>query len=77
MISSVGLGMAGGIFLHPDFGVDKTNKLIRKAHKWASRATLALAWVTAVGGLLQLTSDPLVLALYALPLVSLVPFTLI
>jgi hypothetical protein len=23
--------LAGGIFLHPDFGVDKTNKMIRYA----------------------------------------------
>jgi hypothetical protein len=77
IISAVGLGLAGSIFLHPDFGIDKTNQLIRKAHKLASRGTLMLAWVTALGGLLQLTSDPVTLALYALPLVALVPFTLI
>lgn len=75
--SCVGLGLAGGIFLHPDFGVDKTNQLIRKVHKTASRLTLIFAWLTAVGGLLQLTSDVTTIAMYALPLVALVPFTLI
>jgi hypothetical protein len=29
---SIGLGMAGGIFLHPDFGIDKNNKLICDGH---------------------------------------------
>jgi hypothetical protein len=76
-VSFVSLGLAGGIFLHPDFGIDKTNSLIRKAHKWASRATIALAWITALGGLLQLGAKPWVLALYALPLLALAPMSLI
>lgn len=75
--SCVGLGLAGSIFLHPDFGIDKTNKLIRKVHKTASRLTLIFAWITAVGGLLQLTSDYTTIAIYALPLLALVPFTLL
>jgi hypothetical protein len=66
-----------GIFLHPDFGVDKTNQLIRKAHKIASRLVLAIGWVTAIGGLLQLTNDVKVLALYSVPLLALIPFTLV
>ena len=77
ILSSVGLGLAGGIFLHPDFGIDKGNKLIRKVHRLASRATLMFAWITAVVGLLQLTSDPWVIAAYTLPLFALIPFTLI
>lgn len=76
-VSFLGLGLAGSIFLHPDFGIDKTNKLIRTAHKLASRATIALAWVTALGGLLQLGAEPMILALYALPLLALAPLSLI
>ena len=99
------LGLVGSVFLHPDFGVAKTNRvstpfwysctvatpdesspashssstaqqLIRRVHKWASRATLMLAWVTAIGGLLQLSKEPLVLALYFLPLMAFVPISL-
>ena len=75
-VNCVALGLAGGIFLHPDFGVDKTNKTIRLAHKTASRLVLLLAWATAFLGLLQLTQNYVTLALYAVPLVALVPFTL-
>jgi Eukaryotic cytochrome b561 len=76
-ISFVSMGLAGSIFLHPDFGIDKTNTLIRTAHKWASRATIALAWITALAGLLQLGAKPWVLVLYALPLLALAPLSLI
>jgi Eukaryotic cytochrome b561 len=76
IIGCVALGLAGGIFLHPDFGVDKTNQLIRKIHKTASRTVILFAWITALGGLLQLTSDVTTLAMYSLPLLALVPFTL-
>jgi Eukaryotic cytochrome b561 len=76
-VTFVSLGLAGSIFLHPDFGIDKTNQLIRAAHKWASRATIALAWVTALGGLIQLGAKPWVLVLYALPLLALAPLSLI
>jgi hypothetical protein len=69
--------MAGGIFLHPDFGVDKTNKLIRKVHKVASRLTIFAAWLTALGGLYQLSGPTYVIALYAIPLLWFLPFTLV
>ena len=76
MLTCVGLGMAGGVFLHPDFGMDKTNKTIRFAHKTASRLTLIAAWMTAFVGLMSLTNDVTKLAMYAVPLVMLVPFVL-
>lgn len=77
VISSVSLGLAGSIFLHPDFGVDKQNKTIRFAHKTASRLVLMLAWVTAFLGLFGIAPEkPLLLAAYGLPLVALVPFVL-
>jgi hypothetical protein len=73
----VALGFAGSVFLHPDFGVAKTNSTIRAFHKYAARGTLGMAWITALGGIAQLTQSKLVMASYALPLVALVPFVLI
>lgn len=64
-------GMAGGVFLHPDFGMDKTNKTIRFAHMWMSRFVLIIAWFNAFIGLTQLTEDPTKLAAYGLPLLAL------
>jgi len=69
--------MAGGIFLHPDFGVDKTNQTIRFAHKWFARSVMFSGWVTCFLGLKHLTSDIFTLALFCLPLLALAPFTLI
>jgi Eukaryotic cytochrome b561 len=78
LISCVGLGMAGSVFLHPDFGIDKTNKVIRLAHKFASRVTLMMAWFTAFYGLYQMVpGQTSTLCMYGLPLLALVPFVLI
>ena len=76
-VSCIIIGMAGGVFLHPDFGIDKTNKTIRFAHKMASRVLLMLAWFTACMGLQQLTNDVVTLAMYAAPLVILTPLVLL
>jgi hypothetical protein len=78
MCSCIGLGLAGGVFLHPDFGVDKTNKTIRLVHKMASRIVLMLAWFTAFSGLQQMTPDNGLMWLpFGLPLLVLVPFVLL
>lgn len=77
MCSCVALGMAGGVFLHPDFGVDNTNTTIRLGHKFASRIVLMLAWATAFSGLQQMIPDKLMLLLpFGIPLVVLIPFVL-
>lgn len=76
VLNCIALGLAGGIFLHPDFGIVKTNKTIRFFHKTASRLVLIAAWITAFLGLFELTQDAVTIALFALPLVALVPFTL-
>ena len=77
VISCVSLGLAGSIFLHPDFGMDKQNQTIRFAHKTASRLTLMLAWVTAFLGLFGIASEnTMLLVAYGLPLAALVPFVL-
>jgi hypothetical protein len=77
LLASLGAGMAGGIFLHPDFGFDKTNKTIRFAHKTMGRVILGSAWCTAFVGMYGMTQDPLSLALFGLPLLVLAPFTLV
>lgn len=76
IVSCIGAGMAGGVFLHPDFGVDKTNQQIRGIHKWFARTALIAAWFTAFLGMTQLTQDEMILALYGVPLILLVPFVL-
>mmetsp|Transcript_13361 Transcript_13361/g.19489 ORF Transcript_13361/g.19489 Transcript_13361/m.19489 type:complete len:193 (-) Transcript_13361:1026-1604(-) len=77
MAGALMASLAGGIFLHPDFGFDKTNKTIRFGHKWFSRTIILSAWITCVLGLQQMTSDKFILATFILPLVILAPFSLI
>lgn len=50
LLASLGVGAAGGIFLHPDFGLLKTNKSIRFVHKWAGRLILTAGWACSVLG---------------------------
>ena len=75
-VSSLGLGLVGSIVLHPDFGVDKTNKTIRFAHKMGARVTLALAWGAAFSGLYKMTQDASVLIMFGAPLLVFVPLVL-
>jgi hypothetical protein len=76
MAGALMASLAGGVFLHPDFGIDKTNQTVRFAHKWFGRSVMASAWITCVFGLMQLTSNPGTLAVFAVPLVILAPMTL-
>lgn len=70
--------VAGAVFLHPDFGIDKGNKLYRKVHKVASRVLLLLAWSATISGFKTLIGDDYVtLAIFAAPVVIAAPFTLI
>jgi hypothetical protein len=68
--------MVGGLVLHPDFGIDKTNGTIRKLHKYSSRFVVSLSWLTAIAGLYQLTQDIVILSIYVVPLLFLAPLTL-
>jgi hypothetical protein len=77
MTGALMVSLAGGIFLHPDFGADKTNKTIRFAHKWFSRLVMAGAWITCLFGLMTLTKNPAILGLFSVPLLILAPLTLI
>lgn len=77
VLSAIGAGLVGGVFLHPDFGIDKTNKTIRLAHKTFARCLMAAAWMTAFYGFYTMTKNPVDLAIFGVPLLALAPFTLI
>ena len=69
--------IAGAVFLHPDFGIDKQNKLYRAVHKYASRSLLMLAWTATLSGLKTMIGDDYkTLILFAAPLAIAAPFTL-
>ena len=71
-------GIAGGVLLHPDFGIDKQNKLVRAVHKYASRVLLMLAWMATLSGLKTLIGDDIkTLVVYAVPLFVAGIFTLL
>jgi len=74
---AVGPAIVGAVFLHPDFGIDKTNQQFRFAHKWFGRIVIASAYVTGFLGLKHMTSDILVLLTYAVPLMILGPMALL
>lgn len=60
------VGLAG---LHPDFGIKKTNKSLRFAHKWGGRAATGLAWISAIVGFNNMHSNqPLLQFAFAAPL---------
>jgi len=71
----IGAMFAGGVFLHPDFGIDKTNKTIRLAHKWFGRIMIISGWVTAFMGLMQITDEPAHWAMYGVPMGIISPLT--
>ena len=75
-VGCVGVGAAGALLLHPDFGVAKSNRSFRKAHKFAARFFVALAWLTCVSGLSKVASSTTTLVMYTTPLILLAPFTL-
>jgi hypothetical protein len=77
VLSSMGAGFVGAVFLHPDFGVDKTNKQIRFAHKIFARVVVACAWATAFQGMTKLTESSTKLFLFGLPLLLFLPFTIL
>ena len=78
MVGAFMVAAAGGVFLHPDFGVDKSNQTIRKAHSWLSRGVMALGWLASFSGMKTIVGeDPKLLVGYLLPLLSIAPFILV
>lgn len=61
MVGYLSLGVFGALALHPDFGILKTNKTIRFAHKWGGRVLTALAWLACVAGKLNTNPSSLVI----------------
>lgn len=78
IVALIGPLLAGGIFLHPDYGIDKTNKLIRKIHKVTSRVLVFLAWGNSIWGVYTMRKEhPMELFMYGLPLLIFIPLTLL
>jgi len=77
LVGSSMIGAVGSVFLHPDFGIDKTNKTIRFAHKTSARVLLFMAWLVAFSGLATLTTDTIILGLFGVPLLAFAPFILL
>ena len=72
MVALVGTSMpalAGALLLHPDYGLDRTNKLYRFGHKVAGRLFTAVGWASCVAGLAQLRASPIELVLFGAPMV--------
>lgn len=77
IVSAFGPSIVGAVFLHPDFGIDKTNQQFRFAHKWFGRLVISSAYITGYLGLRHMTSDIWVLLTYAVPLLVLGPMALL
>uniref|UniRef100_A0A7S4M4W4 Cytochrome b561 domain-containing protein n=1 Tax=Odontella aurita TaxID=265563 RepID=A0A7S4M4W4_9STRA len=73
LTGATSVGLAGAVFLHPDFGSDKQNKTIRFVHHWTGKITLIAAFFSCMLGLNQLTENPIILIGFSFPLVALVP----
>lgn len=50
ILAYVGLGLAGAVFLHPDFGIMNKNQTIRQFHKYAGLVFTAGAWLCCCSG---------------------------
>lgn len=68
--------LVGLVFLHPDFGIDKRNQKIRKAHKYFARLVIIVAWLNCILGVYKLTDDLMIQLMYGMPVFCLLPFTL-
>lgn len=70
------LSIIGGIALHPDFGIMRTNKTIRLAHRYFARVTTAAAWVSCFLGYQKLQDDTMYQLALGLPLLIIGVFVL-
>ena len=77
LVMTFGPMVAGGVFLHPDWGLDKTNKLYRRVHKQFARVIMGSAWMTATYGFYTMSKDPVEVLIFAGPLVAMAPFVLV
>jgi len=61
------VGLAG---LHPDFGLLKTNRFLKKAHNLSGKAAIAAGWTASVVAFNNLDNDRSHQALFAAPLLA-------
>lgn len=69
LVGNIGLFLFAFAALHPDWGVLRTNKLIRFVHKWGGRSIITASWVTCVLGFLPMQQDLTYRVLFAAPMV--------
>lgn len=78
MLGNIGLALFGYVGLNPDWGMFKTNQLVRACHKYGGRVIIALSWITCVLGFMPMTSGNLAYQVaYGAPLVLLGFFLLL
>jgi len=51
LLSMLFAPLAATIALSPDYGIAKTSKLVRFAHKWAGRLIVFAGWITSMFGI--------------------------
>jgi cytochrome b561 len=70
LLGYISLAVVGAVALNPDFGILKTNKTVRLAHKLGGRALTAASWLACVLGFAKMQSDPMYQVAFGLPLLA-------
>mmetsp|Transcript_8105 Transcript_8105/g.8258 ORF Transcript_8105/g.8258 Transcript_8105/m.8258 type:complete len:210 (+) Transcript_8105:18-647(+) len=68
LVNFLCFSIVGGVLLHPDWGLLKTNKTIRTFHKWGGRAFTATAWACSVLGFITMQKSLALQIVFGLPL---------
>lgn len=58
ILAYIFIGIFGAVTLNPDFGVLKSNKTIRAAHKYAGKISTAFMWYVLATGKISLILSP-------------------
>eukprot|EP01038_Epipyxis_sp_PR26KG_P013444 gene13444-18026_t len=69
LVGYLSIGIVGAVALNPDFGLYKSNKQIRLAHKLLGRIMTAAAWVSCVLGFMTLEKEIWKQVLFGAPMV--------
>ena len=68
IVGFVGLDVVGMLALHPDFGVLRTNKTVRTAHKYGGRVVMATGYAACVMGFNKMNPNQIHQAAFGAPL---------
>ena len=71
-IGYISIEIVGGLLLHPNFGLMKTNKLIKTAHRYFGHLIQSLCWYSIVNGFAKLETNNNTRAIFLAPLFLLV-----